>query len=289
MKPTILACLFVIGMLPALALAETPETDTANATSAANTEYERYVKSRREPVSSPKPLAISLSGRIGYHNWADSEESKIVKSSWGAQVEGRIGLGNTPLDFVVRGHVAIVDGKDVILYGSDSFPYEGMAVRQDAVLACKNVEQSAVGGSAQLQWNFARGAAFNPYVAAGAMHEITRFEADYVYLEENTMTYRSLSRTWHEEASGRIEEPEDGTAFVARAGLEGKPIPQIYIRLEASFLSKVYDEEEEKAQAELNTILGFEVAKDIRFDLAGTYFTNWKEYYITAGLTFASF
>ncbi len=229
-------------------------------------------------LEKPNKQDVSFSIRAGYHDLKDSE---FIDTSWGAQLEARVALGETPLDIVIRGHYADVKYDDTSLVGADSYKYRGAKVYEVGVVDYYNTKWSAYGGSIQLQWNFGRGELVNPYVAAGAMYEKQKFETDYAYSQRNVMTYKWLSSSWSNSGFGRIEEDDDGTAFVGRVGIELFPDP-FYARLEAAYISEIYEDD---AQAELSAVVGAKVTDNFRIDLSGTYFTEWKNYYICAGFS----
>ncbi len=79
-----------------------------------------------------------------------------------------------------------------------------------------------------------------------------------------------------------MNEHDDGTAFVGRLGAEWNPAP-FYLRGEVSFVSAMYGGD---AQAELEGIAGVDVADNWRMEAAGTYYTDWKEYFVTLGVSY---
>ena len=74
---------------------------------------------------------------------------------------------------------------------------------------------------------------------------------------------------------------DDGAAVVARAGLELRPDP-FYVRADVSWISDVYGDD---AQLRLSGTMGVEATEDVRMDLTGHYFTEWKEWYVMIGFT----
>ena len=207
-------------------------------------------------IEAPSPLTGSISLRVGYFGRSGSNVG--LDHGVGGQVEMKFALGASPFDLVMRGHVAKSESKDDKIWGSDS---------NGNTLVADDAEAIAYGGSAQLQYNFARGATFNPYIAAGGMYEKT--DGDMELVSEGRHV---ADRSWE----------NDGFAFVGRGGIEWNAEPA-YARLEAGFVSEVYDGD--GAQAELNAIVGAMVAKNLRLELSGTYFTEWEDYYILAGTT----
>ena len=221
---------------------------------------------------------FSFSVRAGYHNWTDS---KFIDTSWGAQFEIRAALGATPLDIVLRGHYTSTKYEDTYSTANDAYRYKKANVYEVVTYRFYDTKASAYGGSAQLWWNFRRSAVINPYIAVGAMYEKEEFETDYAYSQRFLMTYKWLASSWKSSGYGRMEDNDDGVAFVGRVGVEFSPDP-FYARLEASYVSELYEDD---AQAELSAMIGAKVTNNIRIDLSGSYFTDWKEYYVCAGFS----
>jgi hypothetical protein len=206
------------------------------------------------------PLTGSISLRLGY--FGRNGSNVALDHGVGGQVEMKFALGASPFDLVVRGHVVKSESDDDKIWGSDS---------NGNTLVANDAEAIAYGGSAQLQYNFARGATFNPYVAAGGMYEKT--DGEYKVRYAGPDGRHVADRSWD----------DDGFAFVGRGGLEWNAEPA-YARLEAGVVSEVYDGD--GTQAELNAIVGATVADNLRVELSGTYFTEWEDYYILVGTTF---
>ena len=223
-------------------------------------------------------LNYSFSVRAGYHNWKDEE---FVDKSWGVQLEGRISIGDSPLDVLVRGHYVDAKYDDHYLWAADTYGYRGAKVQEINAIQFLDEKAYAYGGSLQLQWNAGRGEIVNPYLAAGVMYEKQKSEADVIYVTKINMLYKGLYGSFVGDSAGRIETDDDGTAFVGRVGLEFSPDP-FYARLEASYVTEIYEDD---AQAELSAIVGAKVTNNFRIDFSGTYFTDWKEYYICAGFS----
>ncbi len=221
----------------------------------------------------------SISARFGIHGWKDSED---VDASYGSQIEAKFALGDSPFDFVVRGHFSYTAYDDYEDVETEAEPYSGGTILMAEVLEISDAEDYTMGGSAQLQWNFARNSFLNPYVALGGMYERTEFEADVGYAVASRGYYGRYATPIYVAAAGdHVKESDDGFAFVARAGLELNASP-MYVRLEGGYLSELYGDD---AQAELNAIVGVNVTDNLRMEIAGTYFTEWEEYYATAGLS----
>lgn len=206
------------------------------------------------------PLTGSISLRVGY--FGRKGGGLGLDHGVGGQVEMKFALGASPFDLVMRGHVVKSESDDDKNWGSDS---------NGNTLVANDAEAIAYGGSAQLQYNFARGATFNPYIAAGGMYEKT--DGDYKVRYAGPDGRHVADKSWK----------SDGCAFVGRGGVEWNPEP-VYARLEAAVVSEVYDGD--GTQAELNAIVGATVADNLRVELSGTYFTEWEDYYILVGTTF---
>ena len=217
--------------------------------------------------------AISL--RFGYHG----TDGDLIEDGFGGHLEFRFAIGDTPFDIVLRGHAAYgeQDDDEMFVVAADQYLY-GRGIVTDGVLM-ENAEDTIYGGSVQVQYNFLRGEAVNPYISAGVLFEKDELEYDGLYvLAYETAYVRYLDGVkWHDKID------EDGFAFVGRLGVEFKADP-MYARFEAGLVTKVYDGD--NAQAELNAVVGTHVTEGMRLEVAGTYYTDWEEYYIMGGLTF---
>lgn len=211
-------------------------------------------------IEAPGPLTGSISLRVGYFGRSGSNVG--LDHGVGGQVEMKFALGASPFDLVMRGHVAKSESKDDKILGADS---------NGNTLVADDAEAIAYGGSAQLQYNFARGATFNPYVAAGGMYEKT--DGEFKVKHAGPDGRHVADESWD----------SDGFAFVGRGGIEWNAEPA-YARLEAGVVSELYDDDD--TQAELNAIVGATVADNLRVELSGTYFTEWEDYYILVGTTY---
>ncbi len=222
------------------------------------------------PVKSTSSMT-SLSARFGYMGFREG----FLDDGLVGQVEFKMPIDESDFDFVVRGHYAVAetdDGKTV--RSVQTYRYGQWYVMR--VTTMENCEETVYGGSAQIQYNFKRNESVNPYIAGGVMFERTAFEYDLGYFG---------SRPASSDNAGRHQKgDEDGFAIVGRVGVEFNPDP-FYARLEAAFVSEIYEEDDGR-QIEFNAIVGAKITDSIRIDVAGTRFTDWKEYYITAGLTY---
>ena len=227
-----------------------------------------------EPPAQGTTSLTSFSARFGYMGFRGG----FFDDGLVGQVEFKTSLDESDFDFVVRGHYAFAETDDgETVYSIKSYSYGQWRIIK--VAAMENCEETVYGGSAQIQYNFNRNATVNPYIAAGVMFERTDFEYDRGYLF-GARPASSLGDNAERHQKG----DEDGFAIVARAGLEFNSDP-FYARIEAAFVSEIYEEDDGR-QFEFNAIVGAKITDTIRLDVAGTRFTDWKEYYLTAGLTF---
>ena len=226
-----------------------------------------------EPPAKSTSSMTSFSARFGYMGFREG----FLDKGLAGQVEFKTSIDESDLDFVVRGHYAFAEtdeGKTV--RSVKSYSYGQWTVFQ--ITAMENCEETVYGGSAQIQYNFKRNRLVNPYIAGGVMYERTAFEYDLGYL------FGARPSSSGDNAGRHRKGDEDGFAIVCRAGLEFNPDP-FYARIEAAFVSEIYEEDDGR-QFEFNAIVGAKITDTIRLDVAGTCFTDWKEYYLTAGLTF---
>ena len=82
---------------------------------------------------------------------------------------------------------------------------------------------------------------------------------------------------WH------VEESDNGVTYVVRLGLE-VDYNYLYARFEAAAVGKIYDYDK-SIQGEISGIVGVNVTDNVRFEVAGNYFTEWEEYYFTGGVS----
>ena len=237
----------------------------AGALAVASLKAQEPMSSEGAVMASPAestPKMTSLSARFGYMGFREG----FLDDGLAGQIEFKMPIDESDFDFVMRGHYAFAetdDGKTVRSVNSHRYG-QWYVIR---VVTMENCEETVYGGSAQIQYNFKRNESVNPYIAGGVMFERTEFEYDISGLTGK-----------HQKGD------EDGFAIVGRVGAEFNPDP-FYARLEAAFVSGIY-EEDDGWQIEFNAIVGVKITDSLRLDVAGTRFTDWKEYYITAGLTY---
>ena len=210
---------------------------------------------------------IELSVRFGLHDWDCGHD----RTGIGTEFALRTGHHSTPFDLVLDFRYADADYKYETGMGDDAKMYKTAKALQPGIERI-DADGYSVGGSLLLQWNLARWALVNPFLAGGLLYERSSFSSDYV-----------LSSVGPEERPGknRFVTKDDGAAVVARAGLELRPDP-FYVRADVSWISDVYGDD---AQLRLSGTMGVEATEDVRMDLTGHYFTEWKEWYVMIGFT----
>ncbi|MGN0844027.1 MAG: hypothetical protein ACI4QT_02250 [Kiritimatiellia bacterium] len=230
-------------------------------------------------MEEPKRKTIQFSLRGGIHDWVDS----TVDSSYGIQGEILYSVPNLPIDIDVRAYYASVEYEPAYYFGSLS-SRDYLLIYRTSYACREDLEQEGYGGSAQIRWNFDKGAVINPYISGGAIYEKSKVTCDGFLIVDTNDTglwtgnrYKTRNTYTYKDSSD-----EDGISWIARLGLEGTLYP-VYLRLELSALGEIYDSD--SVQAEILAMVGVNLTDHIRFEVAGDYFTDWEEYYITAGLS----
>ena len=138
---------------------------------------------------------------------------------------------------------------------------------------CNDCEYTVLGSDFSLLANFNRGGVLNPYLGVGFLYEGSRFEAD-VY--EGNYHYG-----WprHPEADWEAH----GWTYLFRAGADVRS-DLIYARLDASYIGEIYDGDD-NGQILFSGDFGFYFCPQVRADVFGHYFTEYKSFYIGVGLT----
>lgn len=222
---------------------------------------------------------IRFSLRGGVHDWKDSS----VDSSYGIQGEILYSLPNLPIDIDLRAYYANAEFEPNYYMGSFS-SRDYLLIYQSTAYLREEIKKEGYGGSAQVRWNFNKGAIINPYVSAGAIYEkyedtcngFLIVETDDIGLWTHNH-YRNTYLYTYEDSYD-----DDGISWIARFGFEGNLDP-FYLRMEVSIVGEIYDTD--SVQAEIFAMAGVNLTDHIRLELAGDYFTEWEEYYITAGLS----
>ena len=188
-------------------------------------------------------IGIELSLRIGVR---DLRKVDWLKPGPAVQFEATAPLSSSPFDIVLRGYWTNMD------WDKDAYFDDG--------------ENTYTGGSAALQFNFARDSSVNPYVAAGIAYEREKVKG------EGRWSYYDF------ETSG------DGTAFVARGGLEFSAAP-FFLVGECGWMTECYDDSDD-AQVVLAGRVGYALTDSCRIDVGVDYYTEWKDIFFSAGLGF---
>jgi opacity protein-like surface antigen len=222
---------------------------------------------------------LELSVRVGLIG----ERKSMFKNGGSLQLEARAALGETPLDIVLRGYY----GKCKVDKDADETVLGGSAVRYNGydiydIVNVEDGDNTLMGGSAQLQFNFARGEKVNPYIAAGAAYEKSKYDLD---IAEYILGYRGGNYVggW-QEGTGNIKSDADGTAFVGRIGVEFDLSPFCLV-LEGSYLSKFSDDYWDESQFEISGRAGFQWTRSCRIDVGIDYYTEWEQAFAGVGLT----
>ncbi|MBP5543611.1 MAG: hypothetical protein ILM98_06020 [Kiritimatiellae bacterium] len=226
---------------------------------------------------------IELSVRAGV---IGDRDASFIKTGPSLQLEARFTLFDSCVDLVGRGYYAQPKAKkgysETLV--TDKPPYQGFPTTWTDVATITDSEDGdLLGGSAQLQLNFARNCKVNPYVVAGVAYEKEKLECD--IHESLDWKVRAYGRDWpfHYEEDRPQKWDEDGTAFVGRVGCEFDLSPFWFVA-EGSYMTKLYDSED-KGQFELAGRAGFQWTKSCRIDAGIDYYTEWEQFFVGLGLT----
>ncbi len=230
-------------------------------------------------LEEPQRKTIQFSLRGGIHDWTDAP----VDSSYGIQGEILYSIPNMPIDIDVRGYYSKVEYEPSYASVSGYRNYGYFLYQRSVSAYCDNEEAEIFGGSAQIRFRFLNDSIITPYLAGGVAYEKTERTGD-VYLRINDVYtgYWIGNRRYTSGYTEFIDEEDDGFSWIARLGLEGTLYP-VYLRLELSAVGEIYDSD--SVQAEILAMVGVNLTESLRFEVAGDYFTDWEEYYITAGLS----
>lgn len=225
---------------------------------------------------------FEVSTRIGVMG----ERDKLFNLGPAFQLEGRAAVPDTPLDVVFRGYYGQSDIKKgtVILDDGES----GYSYTYRDIEKVTDGKAEVFGGSLQAQWNFARNAELNPYVAAGVVYEKVKFK-DLESEEKMRLSVAGYGSAWETIDWGWYDWSEDGTAFVGRFGAEFNVAPFWFVA-EASWMSALYDDDDvsnDDSQFELAGRAGWQFNDNCRVDAGIDYYTKWKQIFAGVGLTFA--
>ena len=246
-----------------------------------------------QPLEAEKDtsLGVELSlrlGAIGERNSSDPDNTKFsnwFKTGAALQLEARGALGDSGFDLVARGYYGRcdVDKDEANGWGYLYSNYRGSGYDIYDLYIVDDGDVSIFGGSLQLQYNFARDAEINPYLAAGVAYEKSDFD---LTIGEYLGLTRHGSTTFLDAVKAdqfKLKTNEDGTAFVGRVGTEFNLAP-FRLVAEVSYLSKLYDYED-KGQFEVSGRAGFQWTKSCRIDAGIDYYTEWEQFFAGVGLT----
>ena len=154
--------------------------------------------------------------------------------------------------------------------------YKGEAVY------CDDCDYTIAGTDLSLRVNLYRDGPVNPYFGVGFLYEQSTMEAD-VYYEGDY--YRRDYYGWHHHHRYYEEWDEDGITFLFRAGLDLR-LDLVYARFDANYIGDIYDEDD-NGQFLLSGDLGVHFTPQVRIDVFGHYFTEYKSFYVGVGATVA--
>ncbi len=229
-------------------------------------------------------IGIELSTRVGVR---DLRKNDYYKLGPAIQIDFKARLGDSPFDFVLRcyGTIMDVDDEYVDALGGTTYYVNGRpTAREYDTFRLDDGSVTFLGGTAAVQFNFARDEKFNPYLAAGAAYEHAKYDLDYTIYRRYAYSYGSHVYTGSNSASMSESESKDGTAFVARAGMEFNFAP-FFATAECGWMTKLYKDEDE-AQVVLAGRLGFSITESCRIDAGVDYYTEWEDIFFSAGLGF---
>lgn len=207
---------------------------------------------------------VEVSVRAGKHGWRGDSDingwrgDSDIKRSYGYQFE---------LNILSQEYLP---GLNLRVYGSDTTFNDLL----DSYSLTFNEKQSNYGGSLTLTYSFNNEGIVSPYFALGAMCEYFEYEYDINFLG-----------SWYGFSSSRWE--DDGVTYIIRCGANLNYY-SLFARFEGSLFGEVYKESfigDDGHQFELLAVVGCYITDWLRIEVAYDYFTEWKEYYLTGGIT----
>ena len=214
---------------------------------------------------------IELSTRVGVRDYRAND---IYEPGPAVQVEIRIPLGESDFDINARGYYAWMGADDG--FGSrESGSYYGYVFSEVETVDDGDVQ--TYGGSLQLQYNFARGEAVNPYVAAGWALE----KCDYSVEGHDDYYFGSL---FLKRESWKLDGSDDGNAFVGRVGLEFN-LDKLWLLAECAYMTEFYEDGDDAQFVGVGRF-GYCFTDSCRFDIGIDYYVEWEDLFVSVGLGF---
>ena len=140
---------------------------------------------------------------------------------------------------------------------------------------CEDCDYTIAGTDFSLLVNLNRAGVVNPYLGVGFLYESCSLEAETYYDDRHYGWHRHYNETWD----------DDGVTYLFRAGIDIRA-DLFYARFDASYIGEIYDTDD-NGQFLLSGDLGLHFHKNVRADVFGNYFTEYKSFYIGIGVTVA--
>ena len=204
----------------------------------------------------------------------DKDRTGIDDTGFGLNFGLRFGAETLPLGAewrVYGGSFAIDDMEFTVPYGRD----------RNARVYCEDCDYTIAGTDFSLLVNLDRNGPINPYFGVGFLYEQVTVDADVYYARHYDRDYYG----WYHPHAYHEEWDEDGVTFLFRAGLDLRVNP-IYARFDASYIGEIYDIDD-GGQFLLSGDLGVHILPQVRLDVFGHYFTEYKSFYVGIGATVA--
>lgn len=199
----------------------------------------------------------------------DKDRTGIDEDGFALLMDFRFNIPSSIVDFELRtygGAFSFDDG-----YGPFVTDLNG---KNDGKFYLENQDYSIFGLSFAMLANMNRAGAVNPYVGVGLLVEGWDYTTD-VFVSDGR----------HYSWPYTVSEDDSGVTFVARAGIDFR-LDACYLRLDASYLGEIYDADD-GGQFDLYADIGFYVTQNVRIDAFCDYFTEYKSFIGTLGITLA--
>ncbi len=180
----------------------------------------------------------------------------------------RFGADNLPLGAEWRLYSGIFPQDD------GEYDFTGPNGKQYNVY-CEDCDYSIAGTDFSLLVNLNRGGVINPYLGAGFLYESCSLEAETYYAGDHHGWHHHHNETWD----------DDGVTYLFRGGFDIRA-DLLYARFDASYIGEIYDTDD-GGQFLLSGDLGLHFCKNCRADVFGSYFTEYKSFYLGIGVTIA--